>query len=99
MSLDQIVRNGPLIVEDIIFRRAIMLLKEERSMKTSKFYIEWCFLLVAFKDFVIESQSLHSTVTFNNTFIAIFFTLLGSVFGIMQTVRSVMSFVESSSKK
>jgi hypothetical protein len=48
---------------------------------------------------VIESQSLLSTVrTFNNTFIAIVFTLLGSVFGLMQTVGSVMSFVESSSK-
>jgi hypothetical protein len=48
---------------------------------------------------VIESQSLLSTQrTFNNTFIAIVFTLLGSVFGLMQTIGSVMKFVESSSE-
>jgi predicted Ser/Thr protein kinase len=48
---------------------------------------------------VIENQSLLSTQrTFNNTFIAIVFTLLGSVFGLMQTIGSIMSFVESSNK-
>jgi hypothetical protein len=48
---------------------------------------------------IIESQSLLTTQrTFNNTFIAVFFTLLGSVFGLMQIIGSVMSLVENTSE-
>jgi hypothetical protein len=48
---------------------------------------------------IIESQSLLITQrTFNNTFIAIIFTLLGSVFGLMQIIGSVMSFAENISE-